>query len=71
MSPLYLEKIHAAEQLGRQEGKQTFILRVLTKRVGSVAPDVEAQVKALSLGLLEELLDAALDFTQMSDLMEW
>jgi Domain of unknown function (DUF4351) len=39
--------------------------------VGSVAPEVEAQVKALSLGLLEELLDAALDFTQISDLMAW
>jgi hypothetical protein len=67
LSPLYLEKIHAAEQVGRQE----IILRVLTKRVGNVSSDVEAQVKALSSGMLEELLDAALDFTQMSDLMMW
>ncbi len=67
LSPLYLEKIHAAEQVGRQE----MILRVLTKRVGTVSSEVEARVKALSLGLLEELLDAALDFTQMSDLMMW
>ncbi len=67
LSPLYLEKIHAAEQVGRQE----IILRVLTKRVGKVSSEVEARVKALSLGMLEELLDAALDFTQMSDLMTW
>jgi Domain of unknown function (DUF4351) len=67
LSPLYLEKIHAAEQVGRQE----IILRVLTKRVGNVSSDVEAQVKALSSGMLEELLDAALDFTQMNDLIMW
>jgi Domain of unknown function (DUF4351) len=67
LSPLYLEKIHAAEQVGRQE----IILRVLTKRVGNVSSEVEAEVKALSSGMLEELLDAALDFTQMNDLMMW
>jgi Domain of unknown function (DUF4351) len=32
---------------------------------------VEARVKALSLVMLEELFDAALDFTQMNDLMMW
>jgi Domain of unknown function (DUF4351) len=67
LSPLYLEKIHAAEQVGRQE----IILRLLTKRVGAVSSEVEARVKALSLAMLEELFDAALDFTQMNDLMMW
>jgi Domain of unknown function (DUF4351) len=32
---------------------------------------VEVRVKTLSLGMLEELFDAALDFTQMNDLMAW
>ncbi len=67
LSPLYLEKIHAAEQVGCQE----IILRLLTKRVGIVSSEVEARVKALSLAMLEELFDAALDFTQMNDLMVW
>jgi Domain of unknown function (DUF4351) len=67
LSPLYLEKIHAAEQVGRQE----IILRLLTKRVGIVSSEVETRVKALSLAMLEELFDAALDFTQMNDLMMW
>jgi hypothetical protein len=71
LSPLYLEKIHAAEQVGRQDGKQALILRLLTKRVGNVSSEVEARVKALSLAMLEELFDAALDFTQMNDLMMW
>jgi hypothetical protein len=71
LSPLYLEKIHAAEQVGRQDERQTLILRVLTKRVGKVSSEVEVRVKALSLAMLEELFDAALDFTQMNDLMMW
>jgi Domain of unknown function (DUF4351) len=71
LSPLYLEKIHAAEQVGRQDERQTLILRLLSKRVGTVSSEVEARVKALSLAMLEELFDAALDFTQMNDLMVW
>jgi hypothetical protein len=71
LSPLYLEKIHAAEQVGRQDERQTLILRLLTKRVGTVSVDVEARVKALPLAMLEELFDAALDFTEMNDLMMW
>jgi Domain of unknown function (DUF4351) len=71
LSPLYLEKIHAAEQVGRQDERQTLILRLLNKRVGTVPSEVQARVKALSLAMLEELFDAALDFTQMNDLMMW
>ncbi len=71
LSPLYLEKIHAAEQVGRQDERQTLILRLLAKRVGIVSSEVETRVKALSLAMLEELFDAALDFIQMSDLMTW
>jgi Domain of unknown function (DUF4351) len=71
LSPLYLEKIHAAEQVGRQDERQALILRLLAKRVGTVSSEVEARVKALSLAMLEELFDAALDFTQMNDLMVW
>ncbi len=44
---------------------------MLTKLVGIVSSEVEARVKALSLAMLEELFDAALDFTQMNDLMMW
>jgi hypothetical protein len=75
LSPLYLEKIRAAEEVGRQAGlqeeRQTLILRILTKRVGSISPEVAARVKALSLSILDELIDLALDFTQMSELMTW
>ena len=75
LSPLYLEKLQAAEQIGEQRGeingRQDFVLRLLKKRVGDVSTEVLAKVMELSLEQLEDLYDAALDFTQISDLTAW
>jgi Domain of unknown function (DUF4351) len=75
LSPLYLEKIQAAESVGEQRGEikegQILILRLLKRRVGDVSTDVEARVKALALVQLEELGEALLDFSQMGDLLAW
>jgi Domain of unknown function (DUF4351) len=75
LSPLYLEKLQAAEQIGEQRGeingRQDFVLRLLKKRVGDVSAEVLARVMELSLEQLEDLYDAALDFNQMSDLTAW
>jgi predicted transposase/invertase (TIGR01784 family) len=60
-----------AEQYGRQEEAQGLILRLLNRRVGKVSLEVEARVKILPLLRLEELHDAALDFTQINDLLAW
>jgi predicted transposase YdaD len=64
---------------GRQEGEQTgalkeaqvLILRLLTRRIGSVAPEALVQVQSLSLAQLESLGEALLDFSQLDDLMNW
>ena len=69
--PLYLEKIQAAERVGGQKEAQTLILRLLNRRIGILPLDLELQVKALSLTQLEDLHDAALDFTQLTDLESW
>ena len=69
--PLYLEKIQAAERIGGQREAQTLILRLLNKRVGLLSPELQLDVKALSLDRLEELGEALLDFSQMSDLVVW
>jgi Domain of unknown function (DUF4351) len=83
LSPLYLEKIQAAEDIGRQAGllegeqqgeikeAQTLILRQLKRRVGNVSVDLESQIKTLPLAQLEELGEALLDFSQMDDLVTW
>jgi Domain of unknown function (DUF4351) len=79
LSPLYLEKIQAAEDVGRRAGLvegevkegQILILRQLNRRVGHVPIELEAQVKALPLLELEELGEALLDFTVVADLEVW
>jgi predicted transposase YdaD len=60
-----------AEQYGRQEEAQGLILRLLNRRVGKVSLEVEERVKILPLLRLEELHDAALDFTLIDDLLAW
>jgi predicted transposase/invertase (TIGR01784 family) len=60
-----------AEQQGELKGQQELVIRQLKRRVGNVSIDLEAQIKALPLVQLEELGEALLDFSQMSDLVAW
>jgi predicted transposase YdaD len=79
LSPLFLEKLQAAEQQGkvdgRQEGKteegQALILRQLKRRVGNISVDIETRIKTLPLPQLEELGEALLDFSSITDLEQW
>ncbi len=52
---------------GEARGEQTLVLRLLSRRVGSISPEIEAKIRALPLARLEELLD----FSQIADLMAW
>ena len=67
LSPLYLEKIQAAEQ----KGQEKLVLRQLTRRIGNISIDLENRVKTLPLAELEELGEVLLDFSQMNDLVAW
>ena len=61
--------------LGRQEGRQTeavgISLRLLEHRCGSLTPNQQARIQALSLSALETLLVALLDFQGHEDLNAW
>jgi predicted transposase YdaD len=78
-SPWYQEIQQEGEQRGEQRGRtegrtqeaQSLILRLLSRRVGTLSPGVEAQVRALDLPRLEALGEALLDFTGMDDLVVW
>jgi predicted transposase/invertase (TIGR01784 family) len=59
------------EAKGKIEGELNFALRLLVRRVGTIAPETEAQIRTLSLPQLEELGEALLDFSQPSDLQDW
>jgi predicted transposase/invertase (TIGR01784 family) len=68
---VYREAEQQGSVRGRQEEAQSLILRQLNRRVGNISIDLEAQIKTLPLAQLEELGEALLDFSQMTDLMTW
>jgi predicted transposase YdaD len=59
------------EAKGKIEGELNFALRLLSRRIGTIAPQTEAQIRSLSLTQIEELGEALLDFSQPSDLSDW
>jgi predicted transposase YdaD len=59
------------EQRGRLEGERTLVLRQLARKVGELSPHIREQLQNLSLEQLENLGEALLDFTSMSDLQNW
>jgi predicted transposase/invertase (TIGR01784 family) len=65
------EGIAEGEQTGAVKEARSLILRQLSRRVGTLPADVEAQVQALELPQLEALGEALLDFGGLDDLVRW
>ena len=63
--------IQAGEQTGALKGERSLILRLLTRRIGEVSPELRSQIQALSLPKLEVLGEALLDFSEPTDLTDW
>jgi predicted transposase YdaD len=61
-----VEGIEQGRTEGERSGEVRLVLRLLVRRVGTLPPDVEAQVQALALPQIEALGEALLDFSQMS-----
>ena len=56
---------------GRAEGQRDLVLRLLNRKVGPLAEELQARVAALApVGLLT-LSEALLDFTNQTDLLVW
>ena len=58
-------------QEGEERGERSLILRLLTRRIGEVSPEMRSQIQALSLPQLEALGEVLLDFKKPDDLHEW
>lgn len=56
---------------GRIFGETELVIKLLTRKVGSLSPNPIARVSALSLEQLEALGEALLDFTSVEDLVSW
>jgi Domain of unknown function (DUF4351) len=79
LSPLFLEKLQAAEQQGEVKGKnqgrveeaRAFVTRLLTRKLGNIDPLLLAKIEALPLERLELLGEDLLDFSSIADLEAW
>jgi Domain of unknown function (DUF4351) len=87
LSPLFLEKLQAAELVGEQRGEQrgevkgknqgrveearSLVIRQLTRKLGSISPLLLVKIEALSLERVELLGEDLLDFTSIDNLEQW
>ncbi|MDB9306602.1 Rpn family recombination-promoting nuclease/putative transposase [Nodularia spumigena CS-591/12] len=77
-SVIYQEILEEGEQKGEQRGRlegeqreRTLVLRLLARKVGELSPNIHKQLQTLSLEQLENLGEALLDFSSVSDLENW
>jgi predicted transposase/invertase (TIGR01784 family) len=70
-SRFYQEVVAVGRQEGLLAGEADLILRQLTRKYGTLTPEVNQQIKALTIAELGELGEALLDFMEMSDLKTW
>ncbi len=74
-SVIYQDILQKGEQRGLQRGKQeealALIMRQLARRLGAIAPQLEDQIRGLSVPQLEDLGEALLDFSSETDLTSW
>jgi Domain of unknown function (DUF4351) len=75
LSEAFLEWEQATETRIRQEARQeegrSLVLRLLTRRIGTLPEAIQIQVAALPLERLESLGEDLLDFTNLADLENW
>ncbi|MFM7189814.1 MAG: DUF4351 domain-containing protein, partial [Microcystaceae cyanobacterium] len=58
-------------QQGEQLGEATLILRLLTRRFGTLSKGMTEQIRQLGTIQLESLGEASLDFTSLSQVEDW
>ena len=57
--------------MGRHSGKKELLVRLLRRRFGDVSQEIEARIDALPDSRLDELGEAILDFTSLTDAQSW
>ncbi len=66
-----MEIVTSWMEQAKQEEAQSLILRQLNRRIGAVDSQLQTQIQQLSLSQLEELGEALLDFTEITNLISW
>ncbi len=70
-SVIYQDIIQKGLERGRKQEAIAMIMRPLTRRFGTLEPDLQARLRALSTAQLEDLSEALLDFSGVADLVAW
>ena len=70
-SVIYQDILQKGLQQGLQQGELAVVVRQLTRRLGTIPPEVRNLIQALPLPQLENLAEALLDFTNVNDLVAW
>jgi Domain of unknown function (DUF4351) len=70
-SAIYLQQVEKIGQQARIEGERQLVLKMLTRKLGSLSPELTAKVSELSLDRLETLGEDLLDFQAIGDLENW
>jgi hypothetical protein len=68
---LIMGKAMGFQERGRLQGTLAVVSRQLRRRLSELDAATEAKLAALSLGRLEQLADALLDFNSPADLNTW
>ncbi len=56
---------------GVQRGEVALIMRLITRRIGTPTPELQARIRGLSIAELEDLGEALFDFSAASDIVAW
>lgn len=67
----YREIKEEKREEGREEATLNLVVRQLTKRFGEISEKMRRQIYSLPLPVLEDLSEALLDFTSVTDLQAW
>ena len=60
-----------AKAEGAVDGERSLVLKLLSRKLGTINPEIQAQVNSLTLDRVESLAEDLLDFTQVADLINW
>ena len=68
---VYQEASAEGEVRGRTIEGRSLVLKLLTRKLGNISPEIQARVNSLTIDRVEALGEDLLDFTQMEDLNSW
>jgi predicted transposase/invertase (TIGR01784 family) len=58
-------------QEAKADGEQILVLKILTRKLGNINPEIRSRISSLTIDQIESLGEDLLDFTRINDLLTW